>query len=860
MRHWYLKPLLVCFALFLTSCGGVLTWMAYQREPVAPHTAGQLELPGLSDSVEVVRDRWGIPHIFAQNESDLMRAMGYIHAQDRLFQMDILRRMTSGHLSEIVGDRPLSASISLGGHSTLEQDIGMRLLGFEHVAEIFAQVMDDETKAVFEAYAEGVNAYIAQNLNQLPVEFQLLNYEPEAWRPVDSIVLSRLISWGLATNAGLELLRAAADIVLGPGGAEKLVPRFGLRTPTILPDYQFGNRKPSHRFDPSPLEGLKKTQLTLETIYAMFSDFDVSNPDASNNWLVAGSRSISGKPVLANDPHLSHLAPSVFHLIHLAGADYDTIGASLPGVPFVIAGHNRHLAWAVTNCQADVQDLYLHKVDPHHPGRYLYRDTWEDFVIREEVVKVKEGSTFRPEHISIRTSRFGPVVTDLFSRNASKDVLSLRWTGMDVLGHPDAYWELEQAAGPAERKAVAEKYNHLDRGNDSIAIQKVNKGKSCDDFFAAMSHFGNPRQNWICGDDAGHIGYVSAGFVPIRNKGNGRRIARAWKDEGRWIGFIPFDELPQVRDPSSGYIVTANNQTVPDGSYPYPWTNFYMPGDRAARIEELLLKRKKVDGPYMSLIQGDRQSGLAKRFVPLFVQAAKADQALTDARLVLERWDGVAEPESSGAALLYMAIDHLVRVVLLDELGPDLLDVVCSFHHTYPSRMQIVLDKNSPFHDSVNSRQRETWEDSYRRALSGAYAELQRLYGADPYQWRWGDLHKVSWNHPLGGQPRLAEYLNIGPFPHGGGPDTVWAAFFSPGTAHFNANAGPAYRHVVDMARPEKSWLLIDTGNWGQPLTDHYDDLNEEWRHNRLVPGLLDRETIELNVEGVLLLTPVQLP
>ncbi len=536
---------------------------------------------------------------------------------------------------------------------------------------------------------------------------------------------------------------------------------------------------------------------------------------------------------------------------------------SMPGIPIILLGHNRHLAWASTNCDADVQDLYLHKVDPQDPDRYAYQNTWENFVRRPEVVRVRDGANYREEQIVVRVSRFGPVITDLISPNDTGEVLSLRWTGMDVLGHPDAFWELEQAVKPEDREPVFAKYRALNRGNDLAALRAVNQGQTCDDFFKAMSTFNSPRQNWLCADDAGagHIGYVAAGFIPVRNRGDGTRIARAWNDEGRWIGFIPFNEIPQERDPRRGYIVSANNPTFREGKYPYPWSVFFCPSDRADRITELLTKPDKVDATYMSLIQGDRQSGLAKVMLPLFIAAAKDDEALGDARRILERWDMVASPQSAGAALFYSALDELIRDIFLDELGPDLFEMYVKFDYTYTPRLQIAMDKKSPWHDSVGSpNDHETWDVSYRRALAAAYARLQRDFGPDASTWTWGDILTVTATHPLGSVPELAGDLNLGPFPHGGGPDTVWAAFFSPGSGHFETTAGPVYRHVVDMARPEKSWLGLDTGNWGQPLSAHYADLNADWRENRLIPGLMDRSDIEQNVEGVLVLQPVNLP
>jgi penicillin amidase len=862
MRSLRINAIVVaCLVMLLAACGGALIWTAYRRQPLAPQTAGSLELPGLTAAVEVIRDRWGIPHIFAKNEPDLVRALGYVHAQDRLFQMDMSRRLVEGRLSEVVGERPIEHSAAMGGRTTVEQDIGMRTLGFEHTAAIAVEVLSDHERALLEAYADGVNAYIAQNQDRLPVEFRLMEYKPEPWRPVDTIALSRMLAWNLATNAPLELVRAAADIVLGEGGADRLLPPFKLPTSIILPDYEFGRRKPSIQFNRTPLEPLNKSQLSLATIYGLASMKTASSPEASNNWAVSGARSVSKKPILANDPHLPHLAPSIFHLVHLSGAGYDTIGAGMPGIPAVILGHNRHLAWASTNCQADVQDLYLHKIDAQDPDRYAYLDNWETFVKREETVRIKDGANFREEKFLVRVSRFGPVVTDLINPNATNDVLSLRWTGMDVTGHPDAYWEFERAATADERADVSRRYIGLGRGDDLGAMRAVNQGASCDDFFKAMSAFGSPRQNWICADDAGHIGYAAAGFVPVRNRGDGSRIARAWNDEGRWVAFIPFNEIPQQRDPRRGYIVTANNQTFREGKYPYPWSDSFSPGDRADRIVELIENTDKLDAAFVSRIQGDRQSGLARTAVPLFVAASKGEDALNDAKGILEKWNLFAGPNSAGAALFYTALDELIRDVLLDDLGPDLYQLLCATHQTWPQRWQIILDKNNRFHESSGVQNvREAWGVNYRRALTAAYARLQRQFGPDPTKWRWGDIHTITNWHPLGTVASLAGDVNIGPLPHGGGPDTVWAAFFSPGAGTFESGSGPVYRHVVDMAHPEKSWLALDTGEWGQPLSPHYADMNAEWRENHLLPGLMDRADIEQNVEGVLVLQPVTLP
>jgi penicillin amidase len=863
MRAFRSRLMVTLLALAATSCAGAMTWMAYRHDPRGPQTAGTVELPGLSAAAEVLRDKWGIPHVFASSELDLMRAMGYVHAQDRLFQMDIIRRTVRGELSEIFGDRPMEGAVPYGAKTMLEHDAGMRILGFGQGAEIFLEIAPPETKALLDAYAQGVNAYIAQHQGDLPVEFGLIGYEPRLWKPDDTIAMERFIGWLLATNAPLELIQAAADVVLGPEkGARLLPPADDGRDPRILPDYRFPAKKPSIAFDPKPLAPLDKTQLSLSSLYRLLNvgNGQAQNVDASNNWVVSGARSVSGKPILANDPHLPHLAPSIFHLIHLSGDGYDTIGASFPGIPMVILGHNRHVAWAATNNQADVQDLYLHKVDPARPSRYLYRDKWEDFVERDETIYVKEGHGRRVVKFTVRTSRFGPVISDVYAKDRGGDVVSLRWTGMDIMGDPDAYWALQNAPTAEARQAVAAKYWGDGRGDDMHAFRQVNRAGDCDEYFKAMSRFGTPRQNWLCADDAGHIGYAVAGFVPVRNRGDGLRIARAWLDEGRWIAFVPYAEIPQRRNPKSGYILSANNVTMDLDAYPYPWAYHYSTPYRAMRIKELLTAEPKVDAAVMKRIQGDRASKMAADFVPLFVQAAKDDEALTDARVLLDRWDKNATEDSAGAALFYVAMHELVRKIFADELGPDLYAACTATDQTVGPMLQIARDKKHPFHDSVKSPSAEKWAVTYRRALSAAYARLQRELGADPQAWKWGALHTMTSRHPLGSEKAIAASVNIGPHPHGGGPDTVWVAGFRVGHGDVRADEGPAYRHIVDLADPAHAWVVLDTGNWGQPLTKSYTDLHDLWRQNLLAQALLNRADIEEQILGVLTLEPAQLP
>jgi len=856
------RSLLVYVALsclcLLASCTGAMNWLAYRHDPQGPQTAGAVDLPGLSAPVEVIRDKWAIPHIFAQTETDLLRAMGYVHAQDRLFSMDFFRRLATGRLAEVVGDRPLETTLVFGAKTTVEQDMGMRVLGLEHLADRYLELVDPEMRALLEAYAQGVNDYIQTHGDKLPIEFNLIGYEPAPWRPQDSIALSRLLGWLLATNAQLELLRGVADDLLGVELSEQLLPVYHYPgAPRIIADYRFPLARPSLDFDPTPITPLTGKELSQVTLLALLGEVDSEPIDASNNWVVAGSRAVNGKPIVCNDPHLPHLAPSIFHLTHLSGAGYDVVGATFPGVPFVVLGHNRHIGWAATNNQGDTQDLYAHQVDPHDPGRYRTPDGWENFVLREETIAVKEGPLQRTEKITVRVSRFGPVISDRIDPTRQGGIISLRWSGMDFMGHPDAFWELERAADSADRRVVAARYWADQRGSDLHAFRRINLGRDCREFFQGLSILGTPRQNWICGDTSGNIAYAAAGLIPVRNRGDGRRIARAYADEGRWIGFVPFAEIPQQVNPDQGYFATANNLTTDLEAYPYPWAYSYVTGHRAKRIAQLLTEKEKVSAATMNRIQGDQTSLLADDFLPLFGDAALGDESLADAIRILQEWNGVSEANSAGAALFHTAMDELVRLMLSDELGPDLFHAYAFSHTTSGMPLTIALDKESPFHDNLGTPQIETWQDSYNLALLAAYQKLQQDLGPDPRQWRWGAIHTLTLQHTLGGEKALAEAVNLGPLPMGGASDTIWASFIHYGQGRFTAQVGPAFRHIVDLRYPERSWMTLDTGNWGQPLTEHYADLHELWKRNELAPVFLNRTDIERHVLGVLILEPV---
>ena len=748
-----------------------------------PVVQGQLRVPGVRAPVEIIRDRWGIPHIFAQTVTDLVFAQGYVHAQDRLWQMEFNRRIASGRLSEIFGD------------VTLKEDRFLRTVGLRRSAELDLAQLDPETRSTLESYAAGVNAYITQNRRRLPVEFTVLRFAPEPWTPVDTLAFAKLMAWVLGGNWESEILRAHILSRFGPAAAHLLLPPYPGNHPVVLQpavSNAFRSRAILNLLDVAP----RATGI------------------GSNNWVLSGTRTSTGRPILANDPHLEAQMPSIWYEMHLSGGGYDAIGSTFPGTPGVIIGHNASIAWGVTNAGPDVMDLYIERFDAADPTRYEYRGRWERAQIVREEIRVKGRD--EPVVEAVRITRHGPILNNV--EEGLDAFLALRWTGLDA-------------------------------STTSASVLRIGRARNWDEFRDALRLWTVPAQNFVYADREGNIGYQLPGRIPIRAKGRGGVPVPGWTGQHEWIGEIPFDALPSMLNPARGYVVTANNRIVPDG-YPHFISSEWDPGYRARRIEALV----GASGPdleQMKKVQADLTS------IPgqLLIGALHDVQAPTEPAAGLLRellgWDGVLHPDSRAAAIY-----EVFRITLLEEifspvLGQDLFERYRRHAQFWQvALLRILQDPTSPWWGT------EGRDALVTRALTRATRTLTAKLGPDRAAWQWGRLHVMRFVHPLGRVPALGRIFNATSPPTGGDAFTVNNGGFNSST--FTQAVVASYRQILDVGDWDRSISIHTTGQSGLPFHKHYRDFVPLWASGRYHPMLFTRARIEQDAAGTLSLVPAQ--
>ena len=769
-----------------------------------PDYDGTLTVTGLRGPVEILRDRNAIPHIFADSRDDALFGLGYVHAQDRLWQMEMNRRIGHGRLSEALGA------------TTLSLDKLLRAFNFPAVAQANLEAASPATRAGYEAYARGVNAYLADREGLLPPEFVILGVEPAPWQPVDSAIWLKVMALNLASSWFGELQRYALSGQLTQKQLEQL----------YVPDrspYQTGIVDLEAAGVPPPA-GVDRPGAAVPA---------ARSSAASNNWVVDGRRTATGKPLLANDPHLGLTAPSVWYLAHLSWPGHDVIGASFPGLPGIVLGRNNRVAWGFTNTGGDVQDLYLERIEPDDANRYATPDGSAPFAVREERIKVKGGDD---EVIRIRQTRHGPVISDVYaSAQAAVPegyVLSLAWT------------------------ALAADDRTVDAG------MKLMEAASWDDFVAAARDYQGPQQNMVYADVDGNIGFYAPARVPMRgfdNRLRGYMPQPGWRAEFDWQGWVPFDELPHVLNPASGMLATANARIV-SSQYPHHLTFEWEENYRLDRILALLGEREKHSLQSFQAIQADTVSLMARRLLPRMLAA---NQTATTARLaqsMLSTWDGDMAAERPEPLIFYAWYRELTRMIYADELG-DRFEALWQERPRFVD--QVLSGPAAEWCDDVTTAEaRETCDDLLRRSLERAMEWLAERDGAEPQRWRWGDAHVARAKHrPFGDVDLLARLFDL-EIEVPGGSYTVHVGHvrFADADAPFVDNHGPSLRAIYDLDDPERSLFITSTGQSGNVLSPHYGDYLEAWRDVRHLPMATRRETISVGAIGRLLLEPAKAP
>jgi penicillin amidase len=730
-----------------------------------PATDGRILVQGLHAEVTIARDVDGIPTITAQNDDDLSFGLGFVHAQDRLFQMELQRRYGAGRLAELFG----AAAVPI--------DTQMRVLGLYRSAKAAFPQLSPAVRSGIEAYGAGVNAYVASHGWMLPPEFLLLHLKPEPWKPADTLVWGKLMDFQLGGNYRGELLRARLAQTVSPDDLKFLYPDYPKDAPRTL-----AALTPLYR------------RLPLASLYAALPEA-LGPHFASNNWVVDGAHTVSGKPLLANDPHLTFSAPGFWYLARLKTPEHDIEGGTVAGTPLVIIGHNEKIAWGFTTTTADIEDLFIEKLDPANSSHYMVADGSVAFRTRQETIAVRDGA---PVTLAVRSTRHGPVISDMLPAGTIETgyVLALEASFLaDDDGSAEALWDIDRAI-------------------------------DWPSFRDGLKNLVGPPQNIVYADTGGTIGFIAAGRIPIRKNGDGWLPVPGWSTDYDWQGYVPFDELPQATNPVSGHFFSANNKIVPD-SYKYFISRDWDSPARAERIEELLTATPRQTPDSSAAIQADTLSLMARRLVPLMIRIVPSNDMAREAIERLQGWDFHMDADKVEPLLFTAWLRGFSRSVLYGHLG----DAAADYWDLKPDVMAAVLTQR-PDWCAAPERPDETCDQRLAETLDAALDELRRTYGNEMAQWQWGRAHIAYFaNAVFERVPLLRDWLRV-KIPTPGGYDTInrGPSQIRDAEHPYEQRFGAGLRVITDLAAPSESRMMIAPGQLGNPLSRHYADLLSRWR------------------------------
>ena len=831
----------------LLGAGGGYYFKSYLPNTVAPKSFpqidGTIQLDGLDGPVDIYRDHMGIPHIYATTAHDLFFAQGYVHAQDRFWQMDFWRHIGSGRLAEMFP-------------SEADTDAFLRTLGWRVTAEQEYAQLDANSKAIVDSYTAGVNAYIeGKDDIDLSLEYAILglpilapDYKIEPWTPIHSLTWGKAMAWDLRGNMDEEIQRAVLMKTLTPEQIAELFPAYPADHPVIV--NKIGDLTSASA--PTPASAFDIPDATLATLQQNASLLDVALGPAgdgigSNSWAVSGKLSSTGMPILANDPHLGIQMPSIWYQIHLEckpvsdACSFNVAGFSFAGVPGVVIGHNEHVAWGFTNVGPDVMDLYIERVNPDNPNQYEVNGEWVNFETRKETINVAGGD---PIELTVRLTRHGPVISDDFGP-------------LKNVGDPEdkEFVPFKDRSGIElpEQYVIALKWTALSPSTPFKAIWGFNTAKNWDEFRAAAQEFHVPPQNLLYADVEGNIAYQMPGDIPIRAKGDGTIPVPGWTDEYEWTGYIPFEELPYTVNPPEGYIATANNQ-VPPSDYPHWITYDWDYGFRAQRIVDMIQNAPgKIDIAYIQQMQGDSFDANAALYVPILLETDGLSEEHVN---LLKDWDFQDRVDSTAAAVFNAFWRHLLQNTFNDDMPEE------RYFPDGGSRWNEIMrhmDASSAWWDDRSTKDVvETQNDIVKKSFEQGVAELEEIFGKDTSKWKWGDMHASTFrNGTLGesGIGLIENLFNRGPFPTGGGEALVNATGWSVRDG-YETNWLPSMRMIVDMGDLSNSVTVHTTGQSGHAYHPHYIDMAELWTGIDYYPMLWDLDTVTADAEGHLVLTP----
>lgn len=795
MKKWIIRIGVTLVCVVLIGIGLVYLWFQYTIQKSLPQFSGHALVSGIKAEVEIIRDSYGVPHIYAQNEPDLYFALGYAMAQDRFWQMEFYRRLGHGRLAEIFGE------------DLVETDCFFRLLG---AAGINKQFPEDRA-FITNAFADGINAYLTDHSSRLPIEFKLLRYKPEPWAVDDYIAILKVINWSLSMGWWVDL---TASKILEKVGETKFNQAF-----PVWPDDSAAI---------IPQEGKILSTLSdiiLKTLSQVEKRANFTAPAVSNNWVVSGLKSASGKPILANDPHLMLTNPSFWWEAHIVCPTINVSGYAIAGAPGIAMGHNRHVAWGVTNVMVDDVDFFIEKINPDNPHQYLYKGRWEDMKVIEEIIRIKGKD---PVKTQILLTRHGPILKEI-TEDSKHRAISAKWAFADGLQSAKAPYLLAKATNINE---VVE----------------------------ALKYWELPSQNFVFADTDGNIGYWCCATIPIRSKGDGFLPVPGWNGDYEWKGYVAFEDRPHLINPEKGYIASANNK-VSTKNYPYFISRYWEPIDRITRIHQLLNTPGKLSVEQIKQMQQDIYCELASELTPKIVQALTKTSSDADVQKVqemLSKWNFKMEKDSVAACLFEMTFRNMMENIFKDELGDELLQQYLKTSAFPPRALRMLIRKGtSPWFDDINTANKETIQDIIAQSVKQTIRQLKDEFGDDMTRWVWGTKHTLTFEHPLGKKKPLDHIFNIGPFPVGGSHLTINMKFYSY-EKPYNVFFGASYRMIVDLSNTNVANHVLPTGESGQLGSAHYKDQLDLYLNGKYHPAWLERTDIDKHAKGTLILKPTE--
>ncbi len=751
--------LIIVSVMLLIVIGAIVFANAYINKSL-PQLEGEITLSHLQDEVTVITDESGVPHIKATNNHDLYVAQGYVQAQNRMFQMEMSRRQASGTLSEVVGEK------------AIDHDKYFRTLGLRRAAEASYDLYSDEAKAVLQNFTDGVNAYIkeATETNNLPIEFTLMGMKPREWTVIDSLTIGKYMAFDLGGHWERQAFNYYALQQFPEEKALELFPTYPEQKPTIIGEGELD-------------------------IAASFEEAVIPHAfNGSNNWVVSGEKTKTGKPLLADDPHLGLATPSIWVQMVLESDDMKVSGVIFAGVPGIILGHNDDVAWGVTNVGPDVQQLYLEKRNSENEHEFLFEDEWEEATVYDEPIHVKDGQTI---DYQVTETRHGPIVSEFAEESGKDEVLSLRWTALDPTT------ELE-------------------------AILDINQASNWTEFEKGLEKFLAPAQNFVFAAKDGTIAYKANGNIPIYDTGDDALLPLpGWEKEKEWQGFIPFDELPTVINPDKGFIATANNKIVGE-EYPYHISNVWAQPYRYERIAEVLESNDELTVEDMKALQMDAVNMQAREFVPLFsgvLEEMALEKQEQQALNLLTDWDFSDDKEDAEPLVFHHWMDEIEAIIYNDDISEVMMGMFSGKGQATDEMLRKALRGDR----SVWIEEAGGIEAVLHQSLKTTLKKLSDEYGSKMNDWRWGDYHKVQFQHPLSSVNPVLAYLfnNKAPMPVDGSSVTPMAAAYDAETGE--VDHGASWRFVIDAGDLETGHHIVGPGQFGHFRSDWYHDQMDDW-------------------------------